>query len=132
MTNDEQVLLAELRAKKKLTGGERAKIKALERKEKQANKEVVDTKTVANVFAIKPTTTLKPLPIRFSSDERAGLTELANDIKAENPELIVSELGSLREINDTKLIRAAIHLLKQHSHNEIVDAIKQVKMNMIR
>ena len=132
MFEDEQLLLNKLRLKKKLTGGERAKIKALERKEKQAQREIEVTKTKPNVFAIKPTTKLKPLPIRFSSDERAGLTELANDIKAERAELIVGELGSLREINDTKLIRAAIHLLKQHSHCEIIDAIKQVKMNMIR
>ena len=35
-------------------------------------------------------------------------------------------------INETKLVRAAVYLLHQHSHEEIVDAIKQVKLNMIR
>jgi hypothetical protein len=46
--------------------------------------------------------------------------------------LIINELGSEREINDTKLIRAAVYLLKEHSHEEIINAIKQVKLNMIR
>ncbi len=133
MTNEEQQQLADLKAKKKLSGGERAQLKALERKAKQAEKGATpDTKPQSNVFATKPTTKINPLPIRFSGGERVGLTELANDIKTESQELIITELGSEREINDTKLVRAAVYLLKQHSHAEIIEAIKQVKLNMIR
>ncbi|GAL15145.1 hypothetical protein JCM19233_6163 [Vibrio astriarenae] len=40
------------------------------------------------------------------------------------------ELGGLREINETKLIRAAIKLLSEHSDEEIITAIKDVKMEM--
>lgn len=132
MTNDEQ-LLNELKAKKKPTGAERAQMKVLERKINQAKKDTqAEAKTKTNVFATKPTTKINPLPIRFSGSERTGLTELANDIKSDSMELVITELGSEREINDTKLVRAAVYLLKQHSHEEIVEAIKQVKLNMIR
>ncbi|WP_136487845.1 hypothetical protein [Vibrio sp. H11] len=130
MTNDE-MKLAELKAKPKLTAGDRAQIKILENAIKKSAKSKPDNKT-NNAFAIKPTTKLAPLPIRFSSDERTGLTQLKNDIKTQNQEKVITELGSDREINDTKLIRAAIYLLKTHSHDEIIDAIKQVKLNMIR
>ena len=132
MLNDEQQL-QELKEKKKLTGIERAQIKVLERKIKQNQKDnKVEIKVKTNVFATKPTTNINPLPIRFSGGERIGLTELANDIKSNNIELVITELGSEREINDTKLVRAAVYLLKQHTHEEIVEAIKQVKLNMIR
>ncbi|EMK6670665.1 TPA: hypothetical protein ACN36B_004396 [Vibrio parahaemolyticus] len=133
MTKDELQQLDELKSKKKLTGSERAQLKALERKSKQSQKETkADKKPLSNVFATKPTTNINPLPIRFSGNERAGITELANDIKRESQMLIINELGSEREINDTKLIRAAVYLLKEHSHEEIINAIKQVKLNMIR
>ncbi|NOH36536.1 hypothetical protein [Vibrio chagasii] len=124
-------LLAELKQKKKLTGSERAQLKMLERKINRAEKPSKQ-ESKSNVFATKPTTKINPLPIRFSNDERTGITELANDIKTNNLELVITELGSEREINDTKLVRAAVYLLKQHSHEDIVDAIKQVKLNMIR
>ena len=124
-------LLAELKQKKKLTGSERAQFKMLERKIYRAEKPSKQ-ESKSNVFATKPTTKINPLPIRFSNDERTGITELANDIKTNNLELVITELGSEREINDTKLVRAAVYLLKQHSHEDIVDAIKQVKLNMIR
>ena len=127
---DIQSQIDELKIKKNLTGSERAQIKMLELKLKQAKKALEVKKT--NVFATKPTTKIFPLPIRFSDRERIGLTELANDIKTESKELIINELGSEREINDTKLVRAAVYLLKQCSHEEIISAIKQVKLNMIR
>lgn len=133
MSNEIQQQIDELKAKKKVTGADRARLKVLERQLKQAQKDdQAEAKSKTNVFATKPTTKINPLPIRFSGGERTGLTELANDIKSDSMELVITELGSEREINDTKLVRAAVYLLKQHSHEEIVEAIKQVKLNMIR
>ncbi|HAT8502180.1 TPA: hypothetical protein ACGU7P_004086 [Vibrio vulnificus] len=131
MSNEVQQQIDELKAKKKVTGADRARLKVLERQLKQSQQED-EIRSKRNVFATKPTTKINPLPIRFAGSERTGLTELANDIKSNNMELVITELGSEREINDTKLVRAAVYLLKQHSHAEIVEAIKQVKLNMIR
>ncbi|MGF1836781.1 hypothetical protein [Photobacterium sanguinicancri] len=133
MLNVDNQLLNQLKSKKKLTPTERAQLKALERKAKQQQKqEQKERKPKGNVFATIPTTKITPLPIRFTSGERVGLTTLADDIKSESMELVINTLGSAREINDTKLVRAAVYLLQMHSHEEIVDAIKQVKLNMIR
>ncbi|YCO02415.1 hypothetical protein ACB087_09985 (plasmid) [Vibrio sp. VNB-15] len=131
MSKEVQQQIDDLKAKKKVTGADRARLKVLERQLKQAQQED-DTRTKSNVFATKPTTNINPLPIRFAGSERSGLTELANDIKSDNMELVITELGSEREINDTKLVRAAVYLLKQHTHFEIIEAIKQVKLSMIR
>ena len=133
MLNADNQLLNQLKSKKKLTPTERAQLKALERKVKQQQKqEQQESKPKGNVFATVPTTKITPLPIRFTSGERVGLTTLADDIKSEDMELVINTLGSAREINDTKLVRAAVYLLQTHSHEEIVDAIKQVKLSMIR
>lgn len=133
MPNEIQSQVDELKAKKKLSPIERAQLKALERKARKSQKpETVENQSKGNIFATKPTTKINPLPIRFSNSERAGLTTLADDIKNGNLEMIITELGSVREINDTKLVRAAVYLLKQRSHEEIIQAIKQVKLSMIR
>ena len=130
---DERQQLEELKKKKKLTGLDRAQIKVLERKIKQQHENAkTSEKPQPNVFATKPTTSITPLPIRFSKEERIGLSELANDIKSNHIEAVISELGSERDINETKLVRAAIYLLKQFTHQEIIQAIRQVKLNMIR
>ncbi len=76
-----------------------------------------------------PNQPLKSIRYRF---DLQVVSELANDIKSDSMELVIEELGSEREINDTKLVRAAVYLLREHSHAEIIDAIKQVKLNMIR
>ncbi|ELB2105505.1 hypothetical protein [Vibrio parahaemolyticus] len=133
MSNEIQQQIDEIKAQKKVTGADRARLKVLERQLKQSQKdEQTEVKAKNNVFATKPTTKVNPLPIRFAGGERTGLTELANDIKSDSMELVIEELGSEREINDTKLVRAAVYLLREHSHAEIIDAIKQVKLNMIR
>ncbi|MCG6461790.1 hypothetical protein K6U44_15330 [Vibrio parahaemolyticus] len=72
-------------------------------------------------------TTFLSMPMRFSGNESAGLTSLGNDIKLKSMELVIKQLGSEREINETKLVRAAVYLLRQHSHEEIIDAIQKVK-----
>jgi hypothetical protein len=137
INNEDQHLLRELRAKTKLLPQEKAQLKNLERKEKASKKEE-DKKTGEtknkNVFAIKSTTKISPLPIRFLPHERAGLRTLADDIKMDSIEDIIDELGleGEKEINETKLIRAAVFLLKQRSHSEIIKAIREIKLQMLR
>lgn len=128
MTNEQQQQLIELRAKAKLLPAEKATLKNLERLEKKEQSKPATN----NVFATKPTTKIQPLPIRFSKAERTGLSELGKDLKRNNLALIIEELGSENEINETKLIRAAILLMKERSQEEIINAIKEVKLNMIR
>lgn len=132
MSNELQTELEQLKAKPKLSGADRARIKRIEKDLEKQKKTALPEKTKSNVFATKPTTQIKPLPIRFSSEERTGITELANDIKSDSLEMVITELGREGEINDTKLVRAAVHLLKERTHAEIIQAIKEVKLNMIR
>lgn len=137
MDNHEIEALGELLTKEKtskLSPKEKAKLKALQRKVKADEKKTTpqDATPKGNVFATKPTTKITPLPIRFSGSERAGLRTLSDDLKAQHMEKIIKELGGEREINETKLIRAAVLLLKERSPDEIIGAIKEVKLNMIR
>lgn len=132
MTDDEIMLMNELDNRVKLTGAEKAKLKVLKKKANKGEPKKEEKVPTKNVFAIRPTTQLKPLPIRFSEHERAGLSELANDIISAELEQVIMELGSVRDVNETKLIRAAVLLLKDRSHQEIIAAIKEVKLSMIR
>jgi len=130
MTEQEQQQLEELKSKSKLSPKERVQLKMLMKKSKtETVKEPVKT---ANVFATKPTTKVSPLPIRFLEHERVGLKTLANDIKSEGLMEVIDVLGNENEINDTKLVRAAVLLLKQRSHSEIIAAIKETKLSMVR
>ncbi|NQY65397.1 MAG: hypothetical protein HRT38_17100 [Alteromonadaceae bacterium] len=128
MKDEDLILLEELENKTNLTPVESARLKIIRRavlKDKPKFKKT-------NVFAIEATTNMNPVPIRFTQREKTGLIELRNDIKRNNPELIIMELGSERDISNTKLIRAAVHLLKEITHEEIIKAIKDIKLNMIR
>ena len=128
MDSEKKLLIEKLRKKSSLLPKERATLKNLERAAKKESKADVNQ----NVFATQATTNIAPLPVRFTQAERSGLTELANDIKNQNKVMVIDQLGSERDINDTKLLKAAIFLMKQNSHEEIIKAIKQVKLNMIR
>ena len=133
LTNEDQALLDELRNKGKLAPAERAQLKNLERKEKAALKDSTPNETKThNVFAVKSTTKVSPLPIRFLEPERTGLKTLADDIVSESLSEVIMELGDEREINETKLVRAAVLLLKRQPHSEIIKAIKEIKLQMIR
>lgn len=132
LSSEEESLLNELKIKNKLTPTEKAKLKNLERKVKIELKETNSEKKKGNVFAIKSTTKVSPLPIRFLEPERTGLKTLADDIISDSLHEVITELGDKREINETKLIRAAVYLLKERSHTEIIKAIKDIKLQMLR
>ena len=130
MTEEDIQQLKELKEKNKLSPKEKVQLKILTKKSKAET--VIEPVQSINVFEIKPTTKVSPLPIRFLDHERIGLKTLANDIKSESLMEVVDVLGSENEINDTKLVRAAVLLLKQHTHSEIIAAIKETKLSMVR
>lgn len=131
LNQEQQARLDELHAMAKKGGKEKAEIKALERLLKQSDK-TEKPPAQRSVFATQATTKINPLPVRFTQRDRARLTNLANDIKIDNAELVLDELGSEREINDTKLLRAAVLLLSETPHDKIIDAIKRVKKDMLK
>ena len=127
--------LEELLEKKKtgtLKPAERAQLKNLERKLKSEEKSQVSSQVKTNLFGKIATTKIHPKPIRFLQHEMAGLATRKDSLKTNQPEMIIQELGSLREINDTKLIRAAVLLLADVSDEDLIKAIKQVQLNMVR
>ena len=121
--------IAELKAKPKLTPGEKAKLKALEKKRKTASQSE-ENKTTGNVFAIEKTTKISPLPIRFTSVDRARLAKTKDNILINHRERAFERLGDLKHVNETKLVRAACYLLDSHSEEEIIEAIRIVTLNM--
>ncbi|AQS39740.1 hypothetical protein Sps_04655 [Shewanella psychrophila] len=127
--------LDELLEKKKsgtLKPAERAQLKNLERKLKSEEKSQVSSQVKTNLFGQIATTKVHPKPIRFLEHEITGLATRRDSLKTNHPEMIIEELGSLREINDTKLIRAAVLLLADVSDEDLIKAIKQVQLNMVR
>ena len=127
--------LEELLEKKKtgtLKPAERAQLKNLERKLKSEEKSQVSSQVKTNLFGKIATTKVHPKPIRFLEHEITGLATRRDSLKTNQPEMIIQELGSLREINDTKLIRAAVLLLADVSDEDLIKAIKQVQLNMVR
>ena len=127
--------LDELLAKQKsgkLKPAEKAQLKNLQRKQKSEENDANQHSVKTNVFGQIATTKIHPKPIRFLEHELTGLATRRDSLKTNQPEMIIKELGSLREINDTKLIRAAVLLLADVSDDELIKAIKQVQLNMIR
>ncbi len=135
MDNDKQkleVLLTKQRVGK-LKPAEKAQLKNLQRKVKSVEKSGNDSHAVkTNVFGQIATTKIHPKPIRFLEHELTGLATRRDSLKTNEPEMIIEELGSLREINDTKLIRAALLLLADVDDEKLIKAIKQVQLNMVR
>ncbi|RJG38988.1 hypothetical protein [Motilimonas pumila] len=124
--------LAALQAKKKLTGAERAELKALKRTQSNSTPSKADSNKAKNVFGIAPTTKINPKPVRFLEQERTGMGNRVKDIQSQDLEYVIEKLGRKDGVNETKLIRAAIYLLSEHSNKEIIDAIAEVQKMMIR
>jgi len=123
----------ELKVKVKLTPAEMGEFKGLEKKlkkiEKQSNP---DHKPHSNVFGIESTTTMQSLPVRFSPAQKAGIETLAKDLKSKEKLLVIEELGSLRDVNSSTIIRAAVLYYSELSAPEQIALIKQVKLDMLR
>ncbi|MBV7264346.1 hypothetical protein KCG43_20245 [Photobacterium sp. WH24] len=132
MTNDEQQQLDELRASQSLTPAQKAKLKSLERKEKKAHQN--DTpKTKRNAtFGIVPTTELVSLPFRISPAEKQIMIDRRNAIKSEDAMLEAERLGGKDDLSNNMQMRAALWLMKSCSNEEVIEAIREVKLSMIR
>lgn len=112
---------------------EKARLKVLQRQQKRQDTEKQsDNIAKTNVFGKIATTKIHPKPVRFLEHEITGLATRRDSLKTHCPEMIVQELGSLKEVNDTKLIRAAVLLLANVSDEDLIRAIKQVQLNMVR
>ncbi|MGI2002079.1 hypothetical protein [Shewanella frigidimarina] len=126
--------IAELKAKTKLSPNERGELASLERLEKKKN--VVTNrpsgKVVSNTFGTVATTKIVPKPIRFLESELTALSTRIDTLKTNCSEDIINELGSMREMNSTKLIRAALVLLMEADDKTVIRAIKDVQMKMFR
>lgn len=124
----------ELNTKTKLSPQERGELKNLTRLKLKADEAATGKdKKRTNEFSIKPTTKSATTPVRFIASEQALMTKILDNLKDNNEELVLQNLGgSLKDLNKTKLIRAAILALDDLSPKQIVDYIKQVKINMVR
>ena len=134
MNAEQQALLEELKAKSKLTGAERAQLKTLEKLKAKGDQKPKSSakKKVENKFGIKPTTGAKAFPLRLTEDDKASIANLTQRVLDDDMEGVIMKLGQAKEVNATKLLRAGLLLLEQRSSEEIIDAIQQVKLKMIR
>ncbi|WP_318475974.1 hypothetical protein [Photobacterium leiognathi] len=77
------------------------------------------------------TSTVNPKAIRFVEAERQVLTRRAENLVANNAELVVERLGSIKKANETMLVRAAVLALADMSDEDLVEYMKQAQRNMI-
>lgn len=115
--------LSELKAIAKPTPDINARIKNINKQLKKLEKK--DAKT-NDAFARQSTVTAEPKKIRLMNTERAYISSRIARIKKDEIKLLAEEFGGTRHINETKVIRAAIRLLAEHTDEEIVRAIKRV------
>ncbi|WP_139686298.1 hypothetical protein [Vibrio tasmaniensis] len=84
-----------------------------------------------NLFGKVSTSAVNPKAVRFLQKERDLLTERTNSLNTKNPHAVVERLGSLKAVNDTSLIRAAVLALVDMDDNTLIEYIKQTQLNMI-
>lgn len=84
-----------------------------------------------NLFGKVSTSAVNPKAVRFLQKERDLLTERTNSLNTQNPHAVVERLGSLKAVNDTSLIRAAVLALVDMDDNTLIEYIKQTQLNMI-
>lgn len=132
MTNEEQQQLDELRASPSLTPAQKAKLKSLERKEKKAQQNDTPKPKRNTTFGIVPTTKLVSLPFRISPAEKQIMIDRRNAIKSEDAMLFAERLGGKDDLSNNMQMRAALLLMKNCSNEEVVEAIREVKLSMIR
>lgn len=77
------------------------------------------------------TSTINPKAVRFLQKERDLLTERTNSLQINSAHSIVERLGSLKAVNDTSLIRAAVLALTDMDDETLIEYIKQTQLNMI-
>lgn len=84
-----------------------------------------------NLFGKVSTSNVNPKAVRFIQKERDLLTERTNSLNINSPHAVVERLGSLKAVNDTSLIRAAVLALIDMDDETLIEYIKQTQLNMI-
>lgn len=84
-----------------------------------------------NLFGKVSTSNVNPKAVRFIQKERDLLTERTNTLLINSPHAVVERLGSLKAVNDTSLIRAAVLSLIDMSDEALIEYLKQTQLNMI-
>ncbi len=84
-----------------------------------------------NLFGKVSTSTVNPKAVRFLQKERDLLTERTNSLQINSAQSIVERLGTLKAVNDTSLIRAAVLALTDMDDEKLIEYIKQTQLNMI-
>lgn len=137
MTNEENDLLIELRAMPRLDGRGKAQLKKLERLE--SKKSNVGEKIKGNAFGTTATTNIDPIPVRMTTTEKNSIVDRRTNIISNDAEEAVLKVGltgrtldKSQGLSNSMLLRAAIFLMKDRSNSEVLDAIQQVRLMMIR
>ncbi|EGU37259.1 hypothetical protein [Vibrio scophthalmi] len=101
-------------------------------KEILSNVSVLKDKDIrSNLFGKVSTSTVNPKAVRFLQTERDLLTERTNSLNINSTHAVVERLGSLKAVNDTSLIRAAVLSLVDMDDETLIEYIKQTQLNMI-
>lgn len=101
-------------------------------KEILSNVAVLKDKDIrSNLFGKVSTSTVNPKAVRFLQTERDLLTERTNSLNINSTHAVVERLGSLKAVNDTSLIRAAVLSLVDMDDETLIEYIKQTQLNMI-
>jgi spore germination cell wall hydrolase CwlJ-like protein len=138
LSHEDQELLTKLLNKEANGESLSAKERATQKKLNKLNKVSVETSELkANIFGnvdqgkIVSTYKIKPTSIRFVQAERDALARTINKLKTGSIDLIIERLGSVSQVNDTKLIRAAVLALEDMEPEQIIEYIKKAQRNMI-
>ncbi|GAD28528.1 hypothetical protein [Photobacterium leiognathi] len=119
-----------------LKPAQKVELKKLKKKLDQQVASKSEASTSVNTFgktssSKESTSTVNPKAIRFVEAERQVLTRRAENLVANNAELVVERLGSIKKANETMLVRAAVLALADMSDEDLVEYMKQAQRNMI-
>ncbi|WP_305372825.1 hypothetical protein [Photobacterium leiognathi] len=119
-----------------LKPAQKVELKKLKKKLDQQVASKSESSTSVNTFgktssSKESTSTVNPKAIRFVEAERQVLTRRAENLVANNAELVVERLGSIKKANETMLVRAAVLALADMSDGDLVEYMKQAQRNMI-
>ncbi|MGR5347156.1 hypothetical protein [Vibrio mediterranei] len=116
---------------------QKAALNRLRKAKSTAVKKPVGSQEVqSNIFGQTqggPLSTYKvsPTSIRFVQPEIDVITRRIEEIKANSLEAVIDRLGSPKQINQTKLIRAAVLALGDMSDESIIEYVKKAQRNMV-
>lgn len=133
LNQEELAELARLSAIEAPTPLEAGQLKKLQKKQDRAAQESggLTEDHGRKVFAIQQTTSqVRPYPVRFLDYEHKGFENRLKTLVAENHDEIMERFGTTKDFNKTKLLRALAYLMDQHSDQELIDAIYEVRRNM--